>query len=652
MNNNRSKSIDTMKGLGILLVLLGHIVPYGSVCSYAIFSFHLPLFLVISGWLFRDDKYAAPFARIRLAVDNLWVYYVFVILGFLRALIDPTLLPAGKRQIFWGVWSIFINGHPFINGPVWFLWVFVLTIVAFSIIRDKVRPSAYILLIAIMYVLSLLIDNLPFAFRHHEVPFMLTSLPLAMMYFLIGYYGRIKFKGKGIGFSGCHNLLLGILCVTCVLVLLPFLKQFNMSVAQVGNWFFPLTSIIGVVGVYFLSNVIDSDVLRWFGRHSKVCFCVDFISLSICAAIISIFEPSFKHYRPTSYISKSWVLALFGLQIVVLALLVPAVERLLKTLNKFKLYGGILFLRALSKPILKTRWYKAKFVDFTHGRYPDNIWYREHDERNFDVVNLGSSGGRWAFDWQSAGVKGMNWANQPQTLIDDFRLLRNFHSILRKNGVVIITIMPFSGLNKTTGVVDTFKYLGTLPWDIVKDMPYSQQAERLRNYPILFGKPAIKAAIRHLLGLEERPSDWRETIERNPMSQEELIKDADSWMAGWSRQFGIDDLEAPLTEGNQEGRKVRIEVMRDIVDFCTERGYRPVYVIPPVSRHLAAKFTSRFRSIYIYDFLEAVNRDVLTLDYLDDADLVEDNLYFNSFFLNAKGRHAFTRRVLQDLQLI
>lgn len=308
-------------------------------------------------------------------------------------------------------------------------------------------------------------------------------------------------------------------------------------------------------------------------------------------------------------------------------------------------------LSVLSRPVKASEWYKAKFVDFTHERYPDNVWYRDHDERNFDVVNLGSSGGRWAFDWQSAGVKGMNWANQPQTLIDDFRLLRNFHSILRKNGVVVITIMPFSGLNKKTGVMDTFKYLGTLYWDVVKDMPYQQQAERLRNYPILFGKPAIKAAIRHLLGCEAGFSDWREAIERNPMPQEELIKDAEGWMAGWSRQFGIDDFEAPLTEENQEGRRVRIEVMRDIIDFCTERGYRPVYVIPPVSRHLAAKFTARFRGLYIYDFLKAVDRDVPTLDYLDAADFEDDQLYFNSFFLNNRGRELFSRRVVRDIGL-
>ena len=306
----------------------------------------------------------------------------------------------------------------------------------------------------------------------------------------------------------------------------------------------------------------------------------------------------------------------------------------------------------LSRPVKASEWYKAKFVDFNHERYPDNVWYREHDERNFDVVNLGSSGGRWAYDWQGVGVKGMNWANQPQTLIDDFRLLKNFHSILRKNGVVIITIMPFTGLNKETGVMDTFKYLGTLYWDVVKDMPYLDQAERLRNYPILFGMPAIKAAIKHLLGREAKTSDCRETVEKNPMSPEELEKDAEVWMSGWARQFGIADFEASLTDKNKIGREIRVGVMREMVDFIMERGYRPIWLLPPVTRYLGKYFTPMFREVYIDGFLREVGRNVPLMDYMTDPEFQDVNLYFNSFFLNAMGRRNFTKRVVQDLQLI
>lgn len=305
-----------------------------------------------------------------------------------------------------------------------------------------------------------------------------------------------------------------------------------------------------------------------------------------------------------------------------------------------------------SKPVKASFWYQKLFVDFDHRIYPDNVWYRENEERNFYVVNLGSSSAKWAFDWSSAGVKGMNWANQPQTLIDDFRLLKNFHSILRKSGTVIITIMPFTGLNKQTGVMDTLKYLPTLYWDIVQDMSHIEQARRLQAYPILMGKPAIKAGLRHILGKEVKPIDWRTAIDHNPMPDAELEKDAEKWMDGWAKQFGIEDFEAPLTEENKKGREVRVGVMRELVDFIVERGYRPVWVLPPVTRHLSKFFTPKFLEFYIDSFLLEVGRDVRLLDYTNDAELQNEGLYFNSFFLNAKGRCIFTKRVSQDLQLI
>ena len=65
----------------------------------------------------------------------------------------------------------------------------------------------------------------------------------------------------------------------------------------------------------------------------------------------------------------------------------------------------------LLSPILKkTNWYKNLFVD---DIYPGNIWYREHSKRNFDLVTLGSSGAKWAFDFSDSGIKAMNWAQQP-----------------------------------------------------------------------------------------------------------------------------------------------------------------------------------------------------------------------------------------------
>lgn len=305
------------------------------------------------------------------------------------------------------------------------------------------------------------------------------------------------------------------------------------------------------------------------------------------------------------------------------------------------------------KILYKTNWYKSMFLDPNHEIYPDNVWYREHDERNFDVVNLGSSGGKWAFDYADLNVKAMNWAQQPQTLLEDYNLLRHFHSILKRGGYVLITIMPFTGLNKKTGLMDAMKYV---KFDIQGEpiQPYMfNEAIRYATYPFLFKKTALKVLIRYFMGRDKKCGLHPETqLEYNPMKSNELEKDAKRWIDGWKRQFGISDFDAPLTRENEEGREYRIKLMQTLIDFCTERGYKPVYVIPPVTEHLAKYYTPKFEETYIYGYLKEVNRVVLTLDYSKDSEFrFNDELFFNSFFLNKKGRKLFTRRVLKDLKI-
>lgn len=53
---NRNYAIDVMKGIGIFLVVLGHLM---SPRSPFIYSFHMPLFFILGGFLFKSDGIVA-----------------------------------------------------------------------------------------------------------------------------------------------------------------------------------------------------------------------------------------------------------------------------------------------------------------------------------------------------------------------------------------------------------------------------------------------------------------------------------------------------------------------------------------------------------------------------------------------------------------
>ena len=69
-----------------------------------------------------------------------------------------------------------------------------------------------------------------------------------------------------------------------------------------------------------------------------------------------------------------------------------------ESLKLFKILSGCTLL-------YKTDWYKSFFVDIDHEIYPDNTWYRNHEERNYDIVNLGSLSAKYAFDYSITDLK-------------------------------------------------------------------------------------------------------------------------------------------------------------------------------------------------------------------------------------------------------
>ena len=56
---NRNGNIDFIKGILVILVILGHVIPgvlQETFSRYFIYSFHMPLFIAVSGYLVPTQK--------------------------------------------------------------------------------------------------------------------------------------------------------------------------------------------------------------------------------------------------------------------------------------------------------------------------------------------------------------------------------------------------------------------------------------------------------------------------------------------------------------------------------------------------------------------------------------------------------------------
>lgn len=295
----------------------------------------------------------------------------------------------------------------------------------------------------------------------------------------------------------------------------------------------------------------------------------------------------------------------------------------------------------LNKEVKKTAWFKSIIPNLNN--YPTNEWYREHEERNYDVVNIGSSSAKYAFDYSGLEIKAFNWAEQPQSLSYGFKILKTYFSILKRNGSVIISLGPFSGLDVDgkwrKEAYDKYYYL--LAPALIDDF---KSVKIRRNYPLIANPiRSMKDLVKGIL--KKRPDEKKDSVG--------FIDDSDRWVKGWLSEFGITDLEAELSQENKKGREKRIKLLSDIIDFCIERDLKPVIVIPPMHPTLASKFPETFRENYIYSFIRKANTaGVPFYDYMDDSRFEDGRYYRNSFFMNVNGAKLFTSIFLKETGLL
>lgn len=295
--------------------------------------------------------------------------------------------------------------------------------------------------------------------------------------------------------------------------------------------------------------------------------------------------------------------------------------------------------RISNRIIRQTRWY---------GRYWGGVQkFWSLCDFNIDVVNLGSNSGKYDFDYSDVPLRGMNWAVGPQSLAHDYNILKNYFSYLRDGATVIIVLCPFSSLVSAYSKESNLKYYTFLHPATIIDFNESERLKALkikdfpmREMPLYCIKHTVKDIIDIIVS----------TFKSHKCNYEE---NAQEYIDLWMRQFGIKDLEAPLLEHHIEDQNNRAETISEMIDFCIDRGFKPVIVIPPIFKTLALKLTPKIRQNYIYSFLSKVNlQNIPFLDYMDDVRFQKQEYFFNSFFMTSNGAKVFTKTILQELNLI
>ena len=276
MNVKRLDYVDIAKGLGIILVVVGHISPVKWL-NQLIYTFHMPLFFLIAGMFFRTHN-----STKELAVK--YFYRLIVPLLFFTLLFFPyqifNLNTAGDLTYKNAIAISPLFGGNGITTTFWFPEVLFMSLLLINILKIKLLKgsSRLIFLSVVLFLLSHIISTFSFLkYLPFSISVILYAIPLLIIGNLLGNFDFKKYKAP----------LVYLMIVAIGIFLLKLNYRFDMKNHMYGIPFVAeLFAIIITVGILAFSTYLEETKLgtglAYIGKASLVImFCHQFIQVSL-----------------------------------------------------------------------------------------------------------------------------------------------------------------------------------------------------------------------------------------------------------------------------------------------------------------------------------------------------------------------------------
>lgn len=317
LNNNRIEVFDIAKGIGILLMVMGH-TGFGTDFDKIIHTFHMPLFFFISGYFYRPEKNTDLKKYLIHQINVLLVPYI-IFAVFYEIL---HYIYVGEWSLSYFLLSIVSSNHNRIDvaGALWFL----LTLFSAKIVYSILYHRFLNLLELTIYVC--VISFLAMTFRKFDIylPLCLDSSLSMLIIIHIGYL-LYHFRDKGLILK-ISTLRLWLLIA---LLALFFLSGFaNDGVLVRRNRYgievlYLISCLCGIILTMNVSHLLTRPghkilgfirgVLSFWGRESIVFLLVNELFIFIVSEMFIVLGASQEFLSNNYWIHGAYVLGAMGL---------------------------------------------------------------------------------------------------------------------------------------------------------------------------------------------------------------------------------------------------------------------------------------------------------------------------------------------------
>ena len=290
MSENRLTYLDIAKGIGIILVVIGHSISNTSFVFHFIYAFHMPLFFYISGRCFNESKYEFLSFVQKRSKTLLWPTFVFTLLLYIG------YYTVGQERDF----SYLTVGLP---DALWFIPVlFCAEILFYPFARMlmKSNVSQRICILTGEVVVALLIGHFLYKGGIHLI-YSIPAICPALSFYGIGYlmrsYGSSieKRMNFGVFFFG-----MSIVAFCCESGLTTDIRLNAITPLWIGF----IAAIFGIWGILGISQMVDrcesnivKTLLMFLGEHTLIIMCLHYFYIKMSVLYLHPFITNHLVYK-------------------------------------------------------------------------------------------------------------------------------------------------------------------------------------------------------------------------------------------------------------------------------------------------------------------------------------------------------------------
>lgn len=259
---NRIEWVDIAKGIGIILVIVGHLLPSGSYVRTLIYAFHMPMFFILSGLIYKIPP------KNSICKDRLLPTYLLYSSIFVITDLSVRVFWLEEYKVTGFIWEVYETLTFYGINVLWYLATTMICRWILCKLLNSYNCIKIVIMCTIIYFFTAQVGQIyNMDTESKTIIRLLLYYPVlsilragnVLIYFSIGYYLKEALNNFHKNYNLFKKTMYSILGISLVGVLSVWCGEVDVHALSYANPYLAIVcGIVGSVAVYLISMAIES----------------------------------------------------------------------------------------------------------------------------------------------------------------------------------------------------------------------------------------------------------------------------------------------------------------------------------------------------------------------------------------------------------